>query len=81
MTEPSVKKAAAKKAASKPAIPKASVSLEGSTADHFQAVKDSMMSKVPGIDPNNSEVVKHALYMADEYLSRPTPTTVAGMPE
>jgi len=44
--------------------PTASFVLEGDNLKHFGAVKEHMMTMLPGTDPSNIEVVRYMGYLA-----------------
>lgn len=42
----------------------ASIKLEGKTGEDFKVIKDKIEEATPGIRPNNSDVLRHALHLA-----------------
>ncbi len=42
----------------------ASVTLEGKTAEDFDAIKKKIEDATPGTRPRNSDVIRHALHLA-----------------
>jgi len=52
----------------------ASITIEGELARAFQSVRNYMIDRVPGIKPNNAEVVRAAILMAANQV----PAGIAG---
>ena len=53
---------------------KAGITLEGDTKRHFDIIKKKMEKALPGINPNNADILRHALFIASKELnSRSTP--------
>jgi len=44
--------------------PKATITLEGAERDAFEAIRGHMTRSLPGIAPNNADVMRHALHIA-----------------
>jgi len=48
----------------------ASITIDGDLIEAFDIVRQNMMDLVPGINPNNAEVVRAAMFMAANSIER-----------
>lgn len=55
---------------------KVTITLEGMERKHFDAIKKHIVEAVPGLDPSNTDVARHALYLATKSVVKSYKTDI-----